>query len=51
MRAEVINNVNDPVTNVLTNPFSLVSLAWGTAASRASDRRFRGARPSTWRGR
>jgi hypothetical protein len=31
MRAEVINNNSDPVTNVLTNPFSLVSLAWGTA--------------------
>lgn len=31
MRAEVINNNDDPVTNVLTNPFSLVSLAWGTA--------------------
>jgi hypothetical protein len=31
MRAEVINNNNDPVTNVLTNPFSLVSLAWGAA--------------------
>jgi hypothetical protein len=30
MRAEVINNNSDPVTNVLTNPFSLVSLAWGT---------------------
>jgi len=32
MHAEVINNNNDPVTNVLVNPFSLVSLAWGTAA-------------------
>lgn len=32
MRAEVINNNKDPVTNVLSNPFSLVSLAWGTAA-------------------
>ena len=31
MRAEVINNNSDPVTNVLTNPFSLVSLAWGSA--------------------
>jgi len=31
MRAEVINNHSDPVTNVLSNPFSLVSLAWGTA--------------------
>ncbi|HEX7842232.1 MAG TPA: hypothetical protein VF469_32390 [Kofleriaceae bacterium] len=31
MHAEVINNDDDPVTNVLTNPFSLVSLAWGTA--------------------
>ena len=31
MHAEVINNHSDPVTNVLTNPFSLVSLAWGTA--------------------
>ena len=31
MRAEVINNNSDPVTNVLSNPFSLVSLAWGTA--------------------
>jgi hypothetical protein len=31
MRAEVINNNHDPVTNVLTNPFSLVSLAWGTS--------------------
>jgi hypothetical protein len=31
MRAEVINNKCDPVTNVLINPFSLVSLAWGTA--------------------
>ncbi len=31
MVAEVINNDDDPVTNVLTNPFSLVSLAWGTA--------------------
>ena len=31
MRAEVINNNSDPVTNVLINPFSLVSLAWGTA--------------------
>jgi hypothetical protein len=29
--AEVINNSDDPVTNVLSNPFSLVSLAWGTA--------------------
>jgi hypothetical protein len=31
MRAEVINNNRDPVTNVLSNPFSLVTLAWGTA--------------------
>lgn len=31
MHAEVINNKSDPVTNVLINPFSLVSLAWGTA--------------------
>ncbi|HWU91536.1 MAG TPA: hypothetical protein VN253_29915 [Kofleriaceae bacterium] len=31
MRAEVINNNSDPVTNVLTHPWSLVSLAWGTA--------------------
>ena len=29
MRAEVINNNDDPVTNVLVNPFSLVSLVWG----------------------
>ena len=32
MRAEVINNNHDPVTNVLTAPWNLVSLAWGTAA-------------------
>lgn len=31
MVAEVINNNDDPVTNVLVFPFSLVSLAWGTA--------------------
>ena len=31
MVAEVINNNDDPVTNVLAFPFSLVSLAWGTA--------------------
>jgi hypothetical protein len=31
MVAEVINNDDDPVTNVLAFPFSLVSLAWGTA--------------------
>jgi hypothetical protein len=31
MVAEVINNNDDPVTNVLRNPFSLVTLAWGTA--------------------
>jgi hypothetical protein len=31
MRAEVINNNSDPVTNVLSSPWSLVSLAWGTA--------------------
>lgn len=31
MVAEVINNPSDPVTHVLANPFSLVSLAWGTA--------------------
>jgi hypothetical protein len=31
MVAEVINNNNDPVTHVLAFPFSLVSLAWGTA--------------------
>jgi hypothetical protein len=31
MHAEVINNNDDPVTNSLANPFTLVSLAWGTA--------------------
>ncbi|HEU4733096.1 MAG TPA: hypothetical protein VFT22_34625 [Kofleriaceae bacterium] len=31
MVAEVINNDDDPVTNVLVFPFKLVSLAWGTA--------------------
>ena len=31
MVAEVINNNDDPVTNVLAFPLSLVSLAWGTA--------------------
>ena len=31
LRAEVINNNDDPVTNVLRNPFNLASLAWGTA--------------------
>jgi hypothetical protein len=31
MVAEVINNNDDPVTHVLAFPFSLVSLAWGTA--------------------
>jgi hypothetical protein len=31
LRAEVINNDDDPVTNSLSNPFNLVSLAWGTA--------------------
>ncbi|HEX3760205.1 MAG TPA: hypothetical protein VHW23_15920 [Kofleriaceae bacterium] len=31
MHAEVINNHDDPVTNSLANPFTLVSLAWGTA--------------------
>lgn len=31
MRAEVINNNADPVTNVLTQPWRLVTLAWGTA--------------------
>jgi hypothetical protein len=31
MRAEVINNNSDPVTNVLSNPFSLLSVVWGTA--------------------
>lgn len=31
MVAEVINNDDDPVTHVLAFPFSLVSLAWGTA--------------------
>jgi hypothetical protein len=31
MVAEVINNVDDPVTNVLIFPLKLVSLAWGTA--------------------
>ncbi|HEX4417852.1 MAG TPA: hypothetical protein VH165_08135 [Kofleriaceae bacterium] len=31
MVAEVINNPSDPVTHVLTSPWSLVSLAWGTA--------------------
>lgn len=31
MVAEVINNPSDPVTHVLATPWSLVSLAWGTA--------------------
>jgi hypothetical protein len=31
MVAEVINNPDDPVTNVLAFPFSLITLAWGTA--------------------
>lgn len=31
MVAEIINNVDDPVTNVLIFPLKLVSLAWGTA--------------------
>ena len=31
LHAEVINNNDDPVTNSLANPFTLVSLAWGTA--------------------
>ena len=31
MVAEVINNDQDPVTNCLADPWSLVSLAWGTA--------------------
>jgi hypothetical protein len=31
MAAEVINNDDDPVTNCLAAPWSLLSLAWGTA--------------------
>jgi hypothetical protein len=31
LHAEVINNHDDPVTHSLANPFTLVSLAWGTA--------------------
>jgi hypothetical protein len=31
MVAQVINNHDDPVTNVLTNPLSLTTLAWGTS--------------------
>jgi hypothetical protein len=31
MVAEVINNKSDPVTNVLSAPWNLISLAWGTA--------------------
>jgi hypothetical protein len=31
MAAEVINNDDDPVTNCLADPWTLVSLAWGTA--------------------
>jgi hypothetical protein len=31
MVAQVINNNDDPVTNCLSDPFDLVSLAWGTA--------------------
>jgi hypothetical protein len=31
MRAAVINNSSDPVTHSLANPFTRVSLAWGTA--------------------
>jgi hypothetical protein len=29
--AGLVADTGDPVTNVLTNPFSLVTLAWGTA--------------------
>jgi hypothetical protein len=31
MVAQVINNDDDPVTNSLSDPFTLLSLAWGTA--------------------